>query len=128
MEGRHILIADGEPAFVEILAALLTADGATVSRAGDAAQLFTRLRETAPVDIVLLDGRLPGGGDGFTLCEKLRGQACCGVVLMSPRGRPTDREKGLALGADAVLTKPFAMDALVDAIRRLPRRGREAAR
>lgn len=126
MEGRHILIADGEAAFADILSALLTADGATIARAGDAAALFARLA-AGPVDIVLLDGRLPGGGDGFILCEKLRDAACCGVVLMTPRGRPTDREKGLALGADAVLTKPFSMDALTDAIRRLPQRGRKAA-
>lgn len=123
MEGRRILIAEGEAAFAEILAALLRDEGATVSLADTAAALDAGLAETA-VDIVLLDTRL-SGGDGFVLAERVRGQTDCGLILMSPRGRPTDREKGLALGADAVLIKPFGIAAAVDAIRRIPGRTRE---
>jgi DNA-binding response OmpR family regulator len=116
----RVLIADDEPNIVISLEFLMQREGHAVSvaRDGDAA-LAAILRERP--DLVLLDVMMPGRS-GFDVCQAVRADpALAGVkiVLLTAKGRDTDVAKGLALGADAYVTKPFSTRELAAKVREL---------
>lgn len=117
--GARITILDGRSDLARLVARLLTKEGFDASVAETSDALMASVRQSCP-DIILLDAQLPNT-DGFTLCQKLRKQAAdpsVRLVLMTARSLTTDREKGAALGADAVLPKPFDLQALITALPR----------
>ncbi|MFN3305416.1 MAG: response regulator transcription factor [Roseateles sp.] len=71
-------------------------------------------------DLVLLDVMMPGPLNGLDVCRRLRGAAAPGaaprVIMLSARGQASDREAGLAAGADVYLVKPFSPLQLIDCI------------
>ena len=71
-------------------------------------------------DLVLLDITLPEL-DGFQVCEQLRAEhsSGMGIIMLTARGREAEVAKGLALGADAYVTKPFSTRDLVDTVHKL---------
>jgi DNA-binding response OmpR family regulator len=72
-------------------------------------------------DLVLLDVMLPGK-DGFEICRQIRAHPEWGAVrilMLTAKGRDTDMAKGMALGADGYMTKPFATRELVQRVRQL---------
>lgn len=72
-------------------------------------------------DVIVLDSALPDR-DGFELCQTLRAAPGCEtvkIVMISARARRVEREKGIALGADAFVTKPFSLRSLADVAMRL---------
>jgi DNA-binding response OmpR family regulator len=93
-----------------------------VARDGDAA--LAAVREQPP-DLILLDVMTPGK-DGYEICQTIRANPAWNrtrIVMLTAKIREVEREKGLALGADEYVTKPFSTRELVDIVRRLLGRG-----
>jgi len=115
---RTVLIADDEPNIVISLEYLLKRDGYHVLVARDGQEVLDTM-ELMPPDLVLLDVMLPRL-DGFQVCQKIReNPAWSGVriVMLTAKGRDVEVSKGLALGADAYITKPFSTKDLLVEVR-----------
>ena len=116
----HILIADDEPNIVISLEYLMQREGYSVSVARDGQQAIDSILRERPA-LVLLDVMMPIKS-GFEVCQAVRADeaACHTLILMlSAKGRDTDVAKGLGLGADAYMTKPFSTQALVRKVREM---------
>jgi two-component system, OmpR family, alkaline phosphatase synthesis response regulator PhoP len=94
--------------------------GYDVRTARDGEEALAELAR-APPDLVLLDVMMPKR-DGFDVCQKIRANPAwrdVRIIMLTARGRPIEREKGIALGADDYITKPFSTKeviARVDAV------------
>ena len=114
---HRVLIAEDEPNIVTSLEFLLGRAGhdAAIARTGsEALDLAERLRP----DLILLDVMLPGV-DGFEVCRRIRGNAAtrdARVLMLTARGRQSEIDKGLAAGAHAYMTKPFATKELLETV------------
>lgn len=111
---HRILIADDEPNIVISVEFLLKREGYLVSVAHDGEEALAKLRSERP-DLVVLDVMMPKK-TGFEVCQELRADASLKdvrVLMLTAKGRDTEVAKGLALGADAYMTKPFSTAELV---------------
>lgn len=114
---QRILIVDDEPNIVVSLEFLLGQEGYRVAVARDGEEALRRAEQLRP-DLVLLDVMLPGL-DGFEVCRRLHARdPAPKVILLTARGRDAERVRGLDLGADLYITKPFSTRDLMAAIRR----------
>jgi len=117
-----VLLLEDDTRLSELLARGLRRDGHAVDTAGsvqDARWLATE----SPHDVLVIDVTLPDG-DGFSLCAELRAAECWTPVLMlTARDAIEDRVRGLDVGADDYLVKPFAFGELLARLRALVRRG-----
>ena len=115
----RVLIVDDEPNIVTSVQFLMRKAGheTSVARDGDAA--LAEVERFRP-DLVLLDCNLPGR-DGFEVCAALRaaGWDALRIVMLTAKGREAEVTKGLQVGADAYVTKPFSTRELVDEVARL---------
>lgn len=116
----HILIVDDEPALQSMVREILTQAGYETDSALSCAQALERFRSTAP-DGVLLDVMLPDG-DGFSLFRQLRQVRDVPVLFLSARDEDAARLRGLGLGADDYITKPFLPQELLLRLRAVLRR------
>lgn len=115
-----VLIVEDEESILLSLEFLLGKEGYAVQTARDGAAALHTL-QIQPPDLVLLDVMLPLI-DGFELCRLIReNPALRGtrIMLLTARGRETEIARGLALGADAYLTKPFSTHDLMEKVRTL---------
>jgi len=115
-----ILIADDEPNILVSLEFLMKREGYTVFLAHDGQEALDLLRRERP-RLVLLDVMMPRK-TGFEVCQELRHDDVLKdtlVLMLTAKGRETDIVKGLALGADAYMTKPFSTRELVQKVREL---------
>ena len=111
---KKILIADDEPNIVASLEFLFERAGYELQVARDGDEAIKRIAEFAP-DLVLLDVMLPLR-NGFEVCERIRANpawAGTRIVMLTAKGRETEISKGLGLGADLYITKPFSTKDLV---------------
>lgn len=114
---KRILIAEDEETIVASLEFLMRGCGFETSVARDGEEALARARALRP-DLVLLDVSLPGVS-GFDVCAAIRAAGlACRVLMLTARG-PRDEARGLAAGADAYMTKPFATRELVARVRDL---------
>ena len=116
----RVLAVDDEPAIRDLVRDILEARGFLVLTAGDGAGALRRVREDRP-DLVLLDLRLPDT-DGFAVLRQLRAASTVPVILLTVSDAEGDKVRGLALGADDYVTKPFRPGELVARIRAVLRR------
>lgn len=111
---KKVLIADDEPNIVMSLQFLMEYEGYEVRTVADGEAALQALHDFRP-DLVLLDVMMPKK-DGYEICQAMRAAPeleGIKVVMLTAKGRDIDAEKGLALGADSYVTKPFATRALV---------------
>lgn len=116
---HKVLIVDDEPNIVTSLEFLMRRSGHTTAVARDGDEALKVVAEFQP-DLVLLDVMLPHR-DGFEVCQQLRadGWTELKIVMLTAKGREAEVAKGLAVGADAYVTKPFSTRELVDAVAQL---------
>ena len=107
----HILVVDDHQEIRELVRRFLGDHGYRVSVAANGAEMKKTLADAA-IDLIVLDLMMPGE-DGLTLCRNLRVQSDIPVIMLTAKGREVEREKGLAMGADYYVTKPFATQELV---------------
>lgn len=121
MRQRRVLVIEDDPAIRQGLCDALRFDKYEVLEAADAPSgLEAALKET--LDLILLDLMLPGG-DGFDLLSELRKtRAILPVIILTARGRESDRVRGLRMGADDYVVKPFSVRELLARIAAVLRR------
>lgn len=117
---QRVLIVDDEPNIVISLEFLFKREGYAVTVARDGEEGLAAIRDQHP-DLVVLDVMMPKL-DGFAVLEAVRadpGLAATRVIMLTAKGREAEQKKGLALGADAYLSKPFSTHELVAKTRSL---------
>jgi len=117
---RKVLIVDDEPNIVTALEFLFRRSGYDVRLANNGAEALEQVDSYRP-DVVLLDVMMPVKS-GYEVCQKLRERsdlAQVKIVMLSAKGSEAEVNKGLSLGADLYITKPFSTQELVVAIDRL---------
>ena len=117
---RKILVVDDEERMVRFIRMNLEHDGFMVSEAFNGKQAISKLRDVNP-DIVLLDVMMPDV-DGFDVLETFREFTNVPVIMLTAKGEEEDRVRGLELGADDYVTKPFSPRELVSRIKAVLRR------
>lgn len=104
-------------------------EGHDVRTATDGREALAAIDAAAP-DLLLLDVMMPRG-NGYEICRTLRSSADYNdvrIVILTARGQESDQRNGLALGADAYITKPFAISDVVDCVAAVLARPSAAAR
>ncbi|HRA14224.1 MAG: response regulator [Giesbergeria sp.] len=117
---HKILIADDEPNIVISLEYLLQREGYAVVVARDGQEALEAIAREKPA-LVLLDVMMPHK-TGFEVCQAVRADEtlqATKILMLTAKGRETDVAKGLALGADAYMTKPFSTRELVQKVAEL---------
>lgn len=117
---KHVLIADDEPNIVISLEFLLQQAGYQVQVAHDGQEAWEAIQREPP-DLVLLDVMMPRMS-GFDVCQKIRENPAwqpMRIVMLTAKGREVEVSKGLALGADAYVSKPFSTQELLAQVRDL---------
>lgn len=115
-----VLVVDDEPNIVLSLEFLMEQAGFEVVTAEDGEHALARVNDSQP-DLLLLDISLPGIS-GFDVLERLRSEATTAqlpIIMLTAHGRDVEREKGMALGADDYITKPFSTQSLVEKVKAL---------
>lgn len=116
-----ILLVEDNEKLAEFVKTALVEEHYSVDIAGDGEEGL-RLADVNSYDIIVLDIMLPGK-DGLTVCEELRKRGeRCPVLLLTAKSKVRDKVRGLDLGADDYLTKPFEIEELLARIRALLRR------
>jgi DNA-binding response OmpR family regulator len=115
-----ILVVDDEPNIVLSLEFLMKQAGYDVRTAADGEEALEAVREQPP-SLILLDINMPKL-NGYEVCEAVRGNPDWNntrIVMLTAKGRDIEREKGLAVGADDYVTKPFATQDVVAKVREI---------
>jgi DNA-binding response OmpR family regulator len=115
-----IMVADDDRDMVDMLSYWLKGRGYDVIRAFDGEQAIKRWRETLP-DLVILDVQMPKL-DGFEVCRQMRSETNSMVLILTAFDREDDEVRGLELGADDYLRKPFTPRQLLARIKAILRR------
>jgi DNA-binding response OmpR family regulator len=116
----RILIVDDEPNLVLALEFLMKKEGYEIRAASNGEKAVEAAKEYRP-DLILLDVMMPKM-DGYEVCQHIRADAelrDVAIVMLTAKGREVEREKGLALGADLYITKPFSTREVVRQVREI---------
>jgi len=122
---KKILIVDDEPRYVRLMEANLMADNYEVLKAYNGQQALEVVENEKP-DLVLLDVMMPVL-DGFTTCERIRKFSTVPIIVVTVKGEEKDRVRGLDLGADDYIVKPFSATELLARVRAVLRRAAKPA-
>ncbi len=117
---KKILVVEDDAALARVLRDNFVFDGFDVECAADGHEAIRKSREFSP-DLVILDVMLPGQ-DGFELVGPLRSGGQTPVIMLTARGAKADKLRGLDLGADDYVTKPFDLEELLARVRAVLRR------
>ncbi len=105
----HILAVDDEPAMLQLIRRILEKDQHLVTLRSDTSKVLTM--DFSKYDLILLDIMMPGV-DGFELCRQIRSRVDCPIIFLTAKIQEADVVRGLGLGADDYITKPFGTAAL----------------
>ena len=117
---RRVLVVEDEENIAIALDYLITREGYDYDRLSNGGDAMTHIRKTHP-DLVLLDVMLPEVS-GYEICQEMRLDPTLSdvkILIMTARGSAIERRKGLALGADGFISKPFELKDLREQVRRL---------
>lgn len=117
---NKILVVDDEPNIVLSLEFLMKQAGFQVRTASDGEAALAAVTADTP-DLVLLDVMMPRK-NGYEVCQAIRANPdwkAVRIIMLTAKGREVEREKGLALGADYYITKPFSTQEVVERVREL---------
>ena len=117
---QSVLVVDDEPSILLALEFMMKNAGFEVRTARDGEEALKALAATKP-DLLLLDVMMPPP-DGYDVCQRVRADPRwkdIKIIMLTARGRDVERERGLALGADAYVTKPFSTRDLVEQVKRM---------
>jgi DNA-binding response OmpR family regulator len=117
---KRILIVDDEPRYIRLMEANLITDNYQVLKAYDGQQAVDVVAKENP-DLVLLDIMMPVL-DGFGACERIRKFSSVPIIVVTAKGEEQDRVRGLDMGADDYITKPFSATELLARVRAVLRR------
>jgi DNA-binding response OmpR family regulator len=120
MAGEHILVVDDEPRYVRLVQFNLEAAGYRVATAATGEDALAKLAGEPP-DLVVLDIMLPGL-DGFAVCARIREVSTVPIIMLTAKGAQEDKIKGLRLGADDYVVKPFSAQELLARVEAVLRR------
>jgi DNA-binding response OmpR family regulator len=120
MKKTRVLVVEDDAALARVLRDNLGFEGFEVACVGDGHQAVAVAREFVP-DLVILDVMLPGR-DGFELCGLLRQGGATPIIMLTARSQKADKLRGLQLGADDYVTKPFDVEELMARVRAVLRR------
>jgi two-component system response regulator MprA len=124
MMKAHILVVDDDPRITDLLRRILAYEGYSVAIAASGSEALDRSLERPP-ELVVLDIMLPGL-DGLEVAQRLRAAGDnVPILMLTARDTVADRVKGLEIGADDYLVKPFAPEELVARVKALLRRSQE---
>jgi len=116
----RILVVDDEPRYLRLMEANLTSEGFDVIKAANGQEAVDRVASHQP-DLVLLDIMMPVL-DGFAACERIREFSMVPIIMVTARGEENARVRGLDLGADDYIVKPFSATELLARVRAVLRR------
>jgi len=111
LKGIKILVVDDEPNILQFLELGLQNEGFVVQTAQDGMTAMTLIRNFQP-QVVVLDVMMPGM-DGFEVCRMLKKSENVAVIMLTARDEVDDRVKGLTMGADDYMVKPFSFEELL---------------
>src|SRR3954454_19712407 len=117
-----VLVVDDEPRLLDLLTSVLESAGFEVVEASDGDEALAALREQMP-DLVLLDVMLPGR-DGFEILKEIREISGVPVIMLTVQAGESDKVRGLELGADDYIAKPFGHRELISRVKAMLRRAR----
>jgi DNA-binding response OmpR family regulator len=120
MTATKILVVDDEPRYLRLLEANLRTEGYEVFSANDGLQAVEQFSAN-PTDLILLDIMMPKL-DGFAVCQRIRQFSNVPIIMLTAKGEEQDRVRGLDMGADDYLTKPFSATELLARVRAVLRR------
>ena len=120
LRDRLILVVDDEPRMISFMRMNLEIEGCRVISATNGREALERARDDLP-DVILLDIMMPGM-DGFEVLRRLRESSAVPVIVLTAKDDEDDRIRGLELGADDYMGKPFSQRELVSRIRAVLRR------
>ena len=120
MPGKKVLVVDDDVKTVELVKLYLNRDGYRVLTAYDGVEALRLAREGHP-DLIVLDLMLPGI-DGLEICRTLRNESDVPIIMLTARTTDEDKLRGLDMGADDYVTKPFSPRELAARIRAVIRR------
>jgi len=117
---KRILVVDDEPHAIRALTFILKKECYHVYSALNGEEAMARVRESKP-DLMFLDVMMPRK-NGFEVCQEIKddpGLSDIYIIMLTAKGQEKDREKGLSLGADEFITKPFSLTDIVARVREL---------
>ena len=115
---KKILVVDDAPFIVRSLTFVLKKQGYKTITATDGEEALTKIREEKP-DLVFLDVMMPKR-DGYEVCQEVRASPEMGdpyIIMLTARGQETDKERGLRLGANEFMTKPFSPSKVIERVK-----------
>jgi DNA-binding response OmpR family regulator len=119
-EPKTILVVDDEPRYLRLLEVNLLPSGYQVKMAANGQEAVDIVASERP-DLVLLDIMMPVM-DGFTACERIREFSAVPIIMLTAKGEERDRVRGLDVGADDYIVKPFSAQELLARVRAVLRR------
>lgn len=120
-----ILTVDDDPQLLRLVSRNLQLEGYDVLMASDGLEAMDFVEKSIP-DLILLDVMMPRL-DGFSVCQKVREFSSVPIIILTARGQDQDKIRGLDLGADDYLTKPFSIEELMARVRAVLRRSQLSA-
>lgn len=119
-DAKTILLVDDEPRYVQLMEVNLKTEGYAVTSAADGQEAVESVAASQP-DLILLDVMMPVM-DGFTACARIREFSTVPIIMVTAKGEERDRVKGLDVGADDYIVKPFSAQELLARVRAVLRR------